>query len=233
MNTQNNRKNNQQNETINTSGSSAQPSEAIKTSRLATTALVLAIIGIALRILAIPGLILGIASLVIIKKNKEKLKGKGLAIAAIILPIVYIPLTMYTLLETRQIARRVLSGTNLAGLARAVELYSNDYGEIPTAKNWCDLLMTYADVTPKTLYYPGKDRVYGYALNENLKGCDLWSTPGDVVLLFEAQAGKNAIGGPEMLDVKMNNGKGVNIAFVDHHVEFVKTEDLAKLRWKP
>ncbi|MHC4478235.1 MAG: hypothetical protein ACYTEL_21565 [Planctomycetota bacterium] len=43
----------------------------------------------------------------------------------------------------------------------------------------------------------------------------------------------NQTGGPELLTVRHNNGKGCNVAFVDCHVEFVKAADLPKLKFKP
>jgi prepilin-type processing-associated H-X9-DG protein len=43
----------------------------------------------------------------------------------------------------------------------------------------------------------------------------------------------NQVGGPEILTTSHNRGRGCNVAFVDTHVKFVKTADLAKLKWKP
>lgn len=43
----------------------------------------------------------------------------------------------------------------------------------------------------------------------------------------------NQAGGPEILTTEHHKGEGCNVAFVDMHVEFVETADLAKLRWKP
>jgi prepilin-type processing-associated H-X9-DG protein len=41
----------------------------------------------------------------------------------------------------------------------------------------------------------------------------------------------NQIGGPEDLTVGNHKGEGCNILFGDGHVEFIKTEDIDKLRW--
>ncbi|MHC4477206.1 MAG: hypothetical protein ACYTEL_16290 [Planctomycetota bacterium] len=43
----------------------------------------------------------------------------------------------------------------------------------------------------------------------------------------------NQSGGPEILTTENHEGTGCNVAFVDAHVVFVKTDDLAKLKWKP
>jgi len=102
-----------------------------------------------------------------------------------------------------------------------------------------------------------------YAFNKNLAGKKVKEVPGDVVLLFETNFGKtpigrdgtisdrdynkvlrisdpnrevyklrwNQFGGPEILTVE--NHKGCNVLFNDFHVEFVKTEKLKDLKWKP
>ena len=66
-----------------------------KTSGLAITALVLAILSFfTLFLTAIPALIFGIVSLVKIEKSAGQLKGKGLAIAGIVTPVASIPIVM-------------------------------------------------------------------------------------------------------------------------------------------
>jgi prepilin-type processing-associated H-X9-DG protein len=42
----------------------------------------------------------------------------------------------------------------------------------------------------------------------------------------------NQLGGPEILTTENHKGKGCNILFVDGRVEFVKTKNLSKLKWK-
>jgi prepilin-type processing-associated H-X9-DG protein len=43
----------------------------------------------------------------------------------------------------------------------------------------------------------------------------------------------NQVGGPETLTTENHQGRGCNILFADGHAEFVKTEDIPNLRWKP
>ena len=102
-----------------------------------------------------------------------------------------------------------------------------------------------------------------YAFNKNLAGKKISEVPGNVVVLFETNFGRtpvgrdgtigdrdcnkalrisdpnrevyklrwNQAGGPELLTVE--NHKGCNVLFNDIHVEFVKTEKLKDLKWKP
>jgi prepilin-type processing-associated H-X9-DG protein len=60
---------------------------------------------------------------------------------------------------------------------------------------------------------------------------DKWSAP-DVVLLFESTAGWNQVGGPELLTTRHHEGKGCNVLFVDYHAEFVKGEEIPRLKWE-
>jgi prepilin-type processing-associated H-X9-DG protein len=56
-------------------------------------------------------------------------------------------------------------------------------------------------------------------------------TPPDTVLLFETNPGWNQSGGPELLKTDNHCDKGCHILFIDGHVEFVRIEDINKLRW--
>ena len=59
------------------------------------------------------------------------------------------------------------------------------------------------------------------------------SAPHDLVLCFEVESGWNQVGGPQMLTTDRHEGRGCNVLFLDTRVEFIKTEDLGRLKWKP
>ena len=66
-----------------------------------------------------------------------------------------------------------------------------------------------------------------YAINPNCEP----NSPKDVVLLFEAKGGWNKYGGPELL--MFNHEKeGAAVGLNDGHSEFVRPEDVNKLKWK-
>jgi len=94
--------------------------------------------------------------------------------------------------------------------------------------NWCDLLIEYADVPEKAFVCrsAGEARCH-YAINPNIKP----NSPNDVVLLFETKGGWNLFGGPEILSTENHLGEGCWILFNDGHAKFVKTEQLAELKW--
>jgi len=131
---------------------------------------------------------------------------------------------------------RIICGTNISGLVKCMRVYANDANDtLPPADKWCDLLVAHDLTTPKRFICKASDAVLGessYAFNKNTAGRKLSEIPGDVVLLFECKPGWNVAGGPELLTTENHRGEGCSVAFADTHVQFVKTEDLGKLKWQ-
>jgi hypothetical protein len=76
-------------------------------------------------------------SLVRIEKSGGSLTGRGFAIAGIVVPSVSLPLIallmgimMPALARTRQLAFRMVCGTNLSGIGKAMLIYANDYDDV-------------------------------------------------------------------------------------------------------
>jgi prepilin-type processing-associated H-X9-DG protein len=149
---------------------------------------------------ALPAIICGIIALVKISGSNGGLKGKGFAITGIVISsllILVMPILLAILMpalgKVKGIAQRTICGVNLKGLGTAMIVYANDYdGQLPPADQWCDLLITTVDVSPKSLVCPDSDTVEGessYAMNINAAGKKLDELPADMVLLFETDAG--------------------------------------------
>jgi len=113
-------------------------------------------------------------------------------------------------------------------------IYANDYDDMyPIPSKWCDLLIEHCDVSEKTFRCKGAQQgPCNYAMNKNVEKLGT-SAPPDMVLLFETHPGWNQVGGPEILTTENHQEDGCNVLFVDSHMEFVKTRDLERLRWKP
>jgi prepilin-type processing-associated H-X9-DG protein len=219
------------------------PPGSVNTSGLAIASFVLGILSFCTFCLtAIPAIILGIVALAKIGRSGGRLKGNGFAVAGIVVPVVagvfVLPLalgiTLPALARTRQIAFRMTCGTNLAGLGKAMLIYANDYDDkFPTSSKWCDLLIERAEVSRMTFQCRGaSEGPCNYAMNANVAELGT-SAPPDMVLLFETHPGWNQVGGPESLTTENHQEDGCNVLFVDGHVEFVKTQELGRLRWKP
>jgi hypothetical protein len=101
---------------------------------MAIAAFVLGILSIfTFGLTALPALIFGIISLVIIEKSGGRITGRGFAIAGIVVPVFgLLPLMgilFPVLARNRQVAFRMVCGTNLSGLGKAMIIYSNDYDD--------------------------------------------------------------------------------------------------------
>ena len=140
---------------------------------------------------------------------------------------------MPALARVRQISHRMVCGTNMSGLGKAMLIYASDYDEkYPTPSKWCDLLVEYCDVSEKTLRCKGAlEGPCNYAMNKNIEEFSTRDAPPDMVFLFETYPGWNQAGGPEILTTENHNGEGCNVLFVDLHVAFIKTRDLNDLKW--
>ena len=212
------------------------------TSGMAIAVLILGVCGFCAGIFtSLPGIILGIISLGKIKRSNGQLKGRGLAIGGIVtasvamvlqVAVILLAILMPALAQTRSLASRLVCGTNLSGLSKAMFVYANDYDEkFPTPENWCDLLVQYADVDERQFVCPEakrKGRCH-YAINPKATP----SSPPDTVLLFETTGGWNQFGGPELLTAENHNGDGYNIVYVDGHCRFERKQGSDKLRWEP
>ena len=86
-------------------------------------------------VIPIAAVLLGITSLIQIEMSAGRVTGKGLAVIGIVMPIV-IHLAVMALVSFGSLRHsyRMVCGTNLSGIGRAMLIYSNDYDdELPRA----------------------------------------------------------------------------------------------------
>ena len=219
-----------------------------KTSGLAIAAFVMGLLSITCILwpfLVVPAIICAIIALIKIGKSNGQLKGKGLAITGLVIPSVMtllipviamlLAIMMPALAQTRKIAQRVVCGTNLKGLSTAMTVYANDYSDqYPMPEQWCDLLIQEADVSPKSFQCPlDPEGSFSYAINENLYKIEPDKVPPQMVVLFEADLGRNVAGGLDdiVLRHEQNGQLGCNITFAGGHTEFVTEDRIVNLKW--
>ncbi|MBN2019382.1 MAG: hypothetical protein JW749_04080 [Sedimentisphaerales bacterium] len=129
---------------------------------------------------------------------------------------------------------RIVCTYHLGNLVKAILLYAEDVENVyPETEDWCDLLVQHSDIHKKEFICPeavkyGDEGPCHYAMNPNCKP----DSPNDVVLLFETKGGWNQFGGPELLTFENHKPKGVSVGYNDGHVEFIKPEEIDKLKWK-
>ena len=121
----------------------------------------------------------------------------------------------------------------IIGIKVALTVYTNDYETLPPLDKWCDKLIEEADCSPWMFvgWVDREEGKCGYAINENLKGLKFSELDDKVVLAFEAKGKWNLSGGQEL--AKKSKQKIIAVVFVDGYMDFVKIEDIDKLKWKP
>ena len=213
-----------------------------KTSALAVTSLVLGILALpTCGATALFGLILGIIALVKVSNSRGALRGQGLALAGTIVSGVFLlmlPVLMAMLLPAlaaaKQKAMQINCMNNEKQLALAVRIYEGDNANhLPPAATWSDAIKSYAG-SDKIFKCPAANAASrcDYAFNAKLDGMDANKVDPQTVMIFEADAGWDAHGGPEILASRHRNHVAV-VAFADGHVEVVPASRLSSLRWNP
>lgn len=213
-----------------------------KMSGLAIASLVLGILGICGGITAIPGLILGIIALVKISNSRGTMAGFGVALAGIIVSVIFmmlIPVAMLlpALAAAKHRALEIRSINNEKQLALAVRIYAGDHNNhLPPAATWCDAINSIVG-QPSVFVRPGSDpgSRCGYAFNTALGDADPSQVNPNTVMIFESDAGWNANGGAELMRPSGygNRAHYAVVAYADGSVQIVPQARLSELRWNP
>jgi len=114
---------------------------------------------------------------------------------------------MPALARTRQIARRVVSGTNLSGIGKALLIYANDYDDQfpPNLQE----LVEKVDLSPKILDAPQKPKSFDGPSYIYIAGQNTSMNPGNIIV-YENPAFCR---------------EGVNVLFIDCHVQWMKPDE--------
>jgi len=223
-----------------TGGGGVVKAAEAKTSGLAIAALVLGILSLFTFFLTfLPAVICGVIALVKVSNSGGALKGKGFAITGMALPVASIPvyamllaILMPALGTVKEMAQRVVCGTNLQQIGSSMSIYASDNdGQFPPVDKWCDVLVEEVSVDPMLFKcQSASEGRCNYAMNENIAKLG-GEAPSDMVLVFESGPGWNLSGGVDMLTADNHRGAGANILFADGYVEFVKVDRFGSLNW--
>ena len=220
------------------------PTVQVETSGTAIASLVLGISGIFTAGLgAIVGIILGIIALRAIRRGAGRIKGRGLAIAGILVSgmvlfmIVFLfgpAMILPALWRARTAARTAESMANARQIAIVIATYGEENdGRLPPADSWPDALEPYIGKEREILSSPfNPDAGRAWAMNSNLQTLDI-PRADKTVLFFEAEFGSPPAGGPELLPQEPRWKEGYIIGFADYHAEYVPLERLDELIWEP
>jgi hypothetical protein len=165
------------------------------------------------------------------KNSAQKQKVFLLGILAVVLVVLFVYIIFLPAFSGGPVySRQTMCGKNLHKIGIAIRHYANDNNnKYPAVNKWCDLLVKYEKVAEKQFVCPSiREGRSHYAMNPNCEP----NSPEDVVLLFETKGGWNRYGGVEIITFENHKGKGCNVLFNNGRVEFVKPEQISKLKWK-
>ena len=165
----------------------------IKTSKSAIWSLICGIAGLIFCLPAIPAIILGIIGLVNIKKSAGALKGKGMAIAGLILGglmTIAIPfiamaaaVAIPAFMTAKGHATEFKAKVDITSITSALELYNMDYGSYPSNEQGLQVLINNEQGNPYITAIPndpwGRPYQYRFPGEHNQDYFDLWSPGAD------------------------------------------------------
>jgi hypothetical protein len=141
--------------------------------------------------------VLGVAAMIVIARSDGRLSGAGQAVMAVVMTVAVLGFASVIagLGVSMGMSYQMLCGTNMKGIGNAMLVYAGDNdGRLPDAGQWCDLLVTKADVSPSSFRCKATDAIKGessYAMNIAAAGRKLSELPPDMVVLFEVRLDEN------------------------------------------
>jgi prepilin-type processing-associated H-X9-DG protein len=225
----------------------AAPAAQPKTSRLAIASLVCGIVGpCTVGLASIAGIILGIVGLVKIGGSAAALRGRGLAIAGIVVSVVGIlilpvlamlaAILLPAVFGAREMAYSASSANNVKQLCSVTMQYATSHRQkLPPADTWPEVFQEQVGLSPQVMADPADEGGgRAYAMNAALAGGTIVvPAPGQTVLFFECRPGSPPSGGPDLLPEKPRHAGRYVIGFLDGHVESVPPDRVRSYIWEP
>ncbi len=222
------------------------PTIKSKAEKLAESAYILGCVSIGFGITAIPAIIQAIRALIWIRKEGASKAARRKAVFGIIFPSCVLAFILSAFLSMLHFAIENANALNcnnhLKMLGSGVNLYAGDNGDRFPGTNWCDVLLT-NKTEWTTAFYTNraeifrcpsapKDQRCSYALNRKLLGGIDGEVSPNTVMLFESDAGWNAVGGPEIAAFRHFN-RSMWVMTADGSTLQVEAKVLNTLRWDP
>ncbi len=181
------------------------------------------------------GLSLGIVALCQARTSRWSLRSRNVAAAGTIASLAVVLWAIWLSFQFTPDKERNLRNTcqsDLRQLGLGLSQYYQDYdNQYPRANEWCDVLLPYTKSAALFQCPRVQRKRYGYAFNahmDRLQGSQV-AAPECFVGLFDAQAGWNQYGGPELVE-RRHLGMW-NAAFADGHVQWMRESGDAL--WNP
>lgn len=201
---------------------------------LAIVSLIVSLVGFC----GLPGIVMGTITLVLIKKRPRQFGGKRLAVAAIIIGILWpVGIWSYGFYSQIHARRNHYRGAScfehvrsLVNSLRVVAVANNFV--YPAADAWSDAIAK--EVTSTNHFQCPDDPNHaacGYAYNAKLSGTK--NPDARTVAIFESDLGWNGSGGPTNLITKPRHNGSIVVGLVNGQIRTVHTNEIHQLRWDP
>lgn len=220
------------------------PELPTKAEKLVQSSLVLAVLSIICGITALPAIFQSIRALLCLRKTNASKAAFGKVIFSLIFSTSILSIMVSFLVSA--LSSFHASGAdmrctdNMKILGIEARIYETDNNDRLLPANWCDVLLTnnigasdYSLNISEKFRCPSapKKQRCSYAMNRQLVGIkNTDEVAQDTVMLFESDAGWNAVGGVEILSSRHS---GLNVALADGSVREIPAKDIPNLRWNP
>lgn len=216
-----------------------------KTEKLVQSSFTLGMASIACGITALPAIIQSTRALVYLRRETENKKAFRKVIFSLVFSSCILAFAIFNVVSmfwaAHGMANQMNCVENMKTLGLAVRIYVGDNRDVYPPANWCDAILTNGIGSPdyltnisKSFYCPAapKKQKCSYAMNRQLVGIkDTDQIASNTVMLFESDAGWNAVGGQEI--AALRHYKGFQVVLVDGSVQEVYSEKMGDLRWNP
>ena len=217
----------------------AAPEDSRKTSSLALAAFCCSVFGFC-GLTAIAGLVLGIISLVRIRKKPFQLSGERFAYSAIALSLIFLvalPVAFKSfgryMSRTMYQSSRSSCHSHVRSLARAIRISSiANNGTYPSADSWCDAIKKEV-VGLDQFRCPNDTNTTDCSYAYNVKVSNASNVDPQTIVVFESDLGWNGSGGPADMIKKARHGRQIVVGLASGSVRTITPGQTNGLRWDP
>jgi hypothetical protein len=199
---------------------------------------------ILLAILWSSSVLAGVGALLLIRYRYPGMKGKSLAIAAILLSLALPTFPIISGWNVNRLIHRPMKEitacqSNMLELYAAIKEYADMHdGLLPNGPRWCDDVLTATKISEMAFVCPATNvkEQSTYALNNCVAGRILADLSDETILFFESAPGWNQVGGIELVTCEYHslaNTRYFNAVSANGQVQHWPRNKAAELRWEP
>ena len=209
-----------------------------KVEKLAHNAFTLGLTSPLCGITALPSIIYAVRALIALRRYGGSRVAPYKAVFGLLFSSAMLALMVFLIEQplsaAKMMAEEIQCRNQVKEMSLEIQVYEgNNSDELPPLRHWCDAIAG-TNLPAAKFHCPAapQQQACGFAMNINLKDVkNTYTIPNDTVMIFESDAGWNAVGGPEIAVAR--HYSYLHVGYVDGSVDLVKGDDIRKLRWVP